>query len=106
MAVAGDSQTGWGQLLAVGGAVASGWGASKGMRQRVVRPLGNPPLPLSKGLGGGGSQNYRVGVSALGPGRASQLRAGGCLPALPPPWGRLRCPNARESVGCESLCQG
>ena len=50
MAVAGDSQTGWGQLLAVGGAVAGGWGASKGMRQGVVGPLGNPPLPLSKGL--------------------------------------------------------
>ena len=36
MEVAGDSQSGWGQLLAVGGAVAGGWGASKGMRQGVV----------------------------------------------------------------------
>ena len=35
-AVAGDSQSRWGQLLAVGGAVAGGWGASKGMRQGVV----------------------------------------------------------------------
>ena len=35
MAVAGDSQSGWVQLLAVGGAVAGGWGASKGMRQVV-----------------------------------------------------------------------
>ena len=32
MALAGDSQSGWGQLLAVAGAVAGGWGASKGMR--------------------------------------------------------------------------
>ena len=36
MEVAGDSQSGWGQLLAVGGAVAGGWGASKGTRQGVV----------------------------------------------------------------------
>ena len=36
MAVAGEPQSGWGQLLAVGGAVAGGWGAGKGMRQGVV----------------------------------------------------------------------
>ena len=72
MAVAGDSQSGWGQLLAVGGAVAGGWGASKGMRQGVVGPLGNPPLPLSKGLGRGpGCACRRSGQTCI---------AGGAVP--------------------------
>ena len=48
MAVAGDYRLGANRLGAgTGGwrAVAGGWGASKGMRQGVVGPLGNPPSP-------------------------------------------------------------